>query len=199
MANLSALLLCFFYLLSPQLLAQSAEKNGVDQSLEKREMIQPSEEKQLKDNQLDDVQIIKVEKTPEVGKHVMANMDAGSMIVSLLMVLGLIIVSALILKRFNITQQGSNQIKTVASLSLGSKERLVVVQIGKQQLVLGVCPQQITLLKQLETPLSQTGKPLAISKNVLAFLQKKPVNAKNINKNQHDNTSNSDDDITTNN
>ena len=116
------------------------------------------------------------EKTPEVGKHVLANMNASSMILSLLMVLGLIIISALVLKRFNLTQQNSSQLKVIASLSLGTKERVIVVQIGEEQLVLGVCPQQISLLKNLETPIDiQAGKPLALTGNVLSFLQKNSI------------------------
>ena len=114
--------------------------------------------------------------TPQVGKHVLANMDAGSMIISLLMVLALIIISALVLKRFNLTQQGSSQLKVIASLSLGAKERVVVVQIGEQQLVLGVCPQQISLLQNLENPIDiKAGKPLAVSTNILSFLQKNNI------------------------
>jgi len=115
---------------------------------------------------------------PQVGKHVLANMDAGSMIMSLLMVLALIIISALVLKRFNLTQQGSSQLKVIASLSLGAKERVVVIQIGEQQLVLGVCPQQISLLQNLEKPIDvQAGKPLAVSTNILSFLQKNNISA----------------------
>jgi len=118
-------------------------------------------------------QLLTTEKTPQVGKHVMANMDASSMILSLLMVLALIFISAIVLKRFNLTQQSSNQLKVIASLSLGAKEKVVVVQIGDQQLVLGVCSQQISLLKNLENPIDiQVGKPLALSGNVLSFLQK---------------------------
>jgi len=114
-----------------------------------------------------------IEKTPQVGKHVMTNMDASSMILSLLMVLALIFISATVLRRFNLTQQSSNQFKVIASLSLGTKEKVVVVQIGEQQLVLGVCPQQISLLKELKTPIDiQVGKPLALPGNVLSFLQK---------------------------
>jgi len=117
-------------------------------------------------------ELLITEQAPQVGKHVMANMDAGSMILSLLMVLALIFISALVLKRFNLTQQNSNQLKVVASLSLGAKERVVVVQIGEQQLVLGVCHQQISLLKNLETPIDiQAGKSLALPGNVLSFLQ----------------------------
>ncbi|GAA6170867.1 hypothetical protein NBRC116592_05370 [Colwellia sp. KU-HH00111] len=111
--------------------------------------------------------------SPEVGKHVMANMDAASMIMSLLMVLALIIISALVLKRFNLAQQDSSQLKVIANLSLGAKERVVVVQIGEQQLVLGVCAQQITLLQTLQQPIeTKTGTPLTASANILSFLQK---------------------------
>lgn len=122
-----------------------------------------------------------VNKAPEVGKHVMANTDAGSMILSLLMVLALIFISALVLKRFNFTQQNTGQLKVVASLSLGVKERLIVAQVGEQQLVLGVTPQQITLIKSLEEPIvsSQPDKTSALSGNVLAFLQKNNFNNKN--------------------
>jgi flagellar protein FliO/FliZ len=121
------------------------------------------------------------EPAPKVGKHVMANTDAGSMILSLLMVLALIGVSAYVLKRFNITQQQSGQLKVVASLSLGVKERIVVAQVGEQQLLLGVTPQQITLIKSLEEPIdsSQPEKVSALTGNVLAFLQKNNFNTKN--------------------
>ena len=129
---------------------------------------------------------------PQVGKHVTANVDASSMILSLLMVLALIIISALVLKRFNLTQKNSNELKVVASLSLGAKERVVVVQVGEQQLVLGVCPQQISLLKHLENPLDiQSSAPLALSGNVLSFLQKNSLKKNSINTNAKSNTTTS--------
>ncbi|MBL4900001.1 MAG: flagellar biosynthetic protein FliO [Colwellia sp.] len=111
----------------------------------------------------------------------MANTDVGSMILSLLMVLALIFISALILKRFNFTQKNTGQLKVIASLSLGVKERLIVVQVGEQQLVLGVTSQQITLIKSLEEPITsnQPENTSALTGNVLAFLQKNNFNNKN--------------------
>jgi len=114
-----------------------------------------------------------VNDAPQVGKHVMANMNASSMILSLLMVLALIIVSAFVLKRFNIAQQGNNQLSVVTSLSLGAKERVVVVQVGDKQLLLGVTAQQVTLLEALAEPLiapksTTTDVPL----NIASFLLK---------------------------
>lgn len=118
--------------------------------------------------------------TPEVGKHVMANTDVGSMILSLLMVLALIFVSALVLKRFKFAQQNTGQMQVLASLSLGVKERLVVVKIGEEQLVLGVTSEKITLIKSLEEPITseQPEHSSALTGNVLAFLQKNNFNKK---------------------
>ena len=113
------------------------------------------------------------EQEPQVGKHVMANTDPSGMILSLLMVLALITICAFVLKRFNFAQQNTSQLKVVANLSLGAKERLVVVQVGEKQLVLGVTAQQITLIETLDEPIaSPSEKSLPLSSNVLAFLQK---------------------------
>jgi flagellar protein FliO/FliZ len=112
--------------------------------------------------------------SPEVGRHVMANMDAGSMILSLLMVLALIVICAFVLKRFNLTQQGVSQLKMVTSLSLGAKERVVVIQAGEQQLLLGVTAQQVTLIERLEKPLvAQTMKTTELPKSLISFLSAK--------------------------
>lgn len=116
---------------------------------------------------------------PKVGKHVMANMDAGSMILSLLMVLGLIFVSAWVLKRFNIVQQGGSQLKVVTSLSLGAKERVIVVQVGEKQLLLGVTAQNITVLDTLVEPIVEASlTPKNMPKSFLPFFGDKADEAK---------------------
>lgn len=98
------------------------------------------------------------EKTVQVGKHVSPSTDAATMILSLLIVLLVVIVSAYILKKFQVTAQGGQQaLKVVSSVHLGSKERVVVVQVGEKQLVLGVTTNQVNLLDTLDTPLG-TGK-----------------------------------------
>lgn len=115
--------------------------------------------------------------TPEVGKHVMANMNPASMILSLFLVLGLIIICALILKRFNLTQHNLSQLKIITTLRLGTKERLIVVQVGEQQLLLGVTGQQVSLLETLAEPLTnQEVKTGDLPKNILSFLSAKKSN-----------------------
>lgn len=112
--------------------------------------------------------------SPEVGKHVMANMDSGSMILSLLMVLALIVASALLLKKFNFVQQNSGQLKVVASLALGTKEKLVVVHIGEKQLILGVTSNQITLIDSGDEQLFISGNNSAdLPDNLAKFFKQK--------------------------
>ncbi|OUR75119.1 flagellar biosynthetic protein FliO [Colwellia psychrerythraea] len=145
---------------------QGVDQQSVDQeAITQQGLVQQVPESQINNNN-----------TPEVGKHVMANMDAGSMILSLLMVLALIIICALVLKRFNFTQQSVSQLKVVTSLSLGAKERVVVIQAGEQQLLLGVTAQQVTLIERLDEPLAtQTLKAAELPKNLLSFLSAKKL------------------------
>ena len=111
----------------------------------------------------------------EVGKHVTANMDAMSMILSLLMVLAVIVVSAVILKRFQGVQHNLKGLKIVTSLHLGAKEKLVVVQNGDKQFLLGVTA-QITLLETLDEPIV-TGqeKSIDFAQSIAKFLKQKTV------------------------
>ncbi len=114
------------------------------------------------------------ENIPTVGKHVGANMDAMSMIVSLLLVLGLIVICALFVKRFQPMIQMNSGLKVVSSLSLGAKERLVVVQVGEKQLLLGVTSQKISLLDNLELPIkTENSSESDINKSLLSLFKKK--------------------------
>lgn len=59
--------------------------------------------------------------------------------------------------RFNVTGQG-RQLHVVANLTLGTKERILVVQVGEQQYLLGVTNQHIELLDKLEQPLTSANQ-----------------------------------------
>lgn len=113
------------------------------------------------------------EKTVQVGKHVSPSTDATTMILSLLIVLAVVVFSAYILKKFQITAQGGQQaLKVVSSVHLGSKERVVVVQVGDKQLVLGVTANQVNLLDTLDKPLDTgTSATELFDKSVLNTLK----------------------------
>jgi flagellar protein FliO/FliZ len=117
------------------------------------------------------------EDTVEVGKHANPNLDAMSMVLSLLMVLALIVVSAWILKKFNLANKSVSGMQVISSLPLGHKEKLVVVQIAEEQLLLGVSGQQINLIKTLDKPL-EINSPISseLGQKLNRFIAKKTVN-----------------------
>ena len=117
---------------------------------------------------------------PEVGKHVGANMDALTTVIALLMVLALIIACAFILKGIRPKNFENKGLKIVTSLQLGSKERLVVVQIGDKQQLLGVTTQHITLLDTLDEPIKASSPITAeLGKSLVSLVQKHVSNKKN--------------------
>lgn len=75
----------------------------------------------------------------------------------LLTVLALIAAAAWAVKRFGGFRSGAQgQMKIVGGLSVGTRERVVLLQVGEQQLVLGVSPGQIRTLHVLDKPLPST-------------------------------------------
>lgn len=71
-------------------------------------------------------------------------------------VLALIFALAWILKRTRIGGPNFSQsIRVIATHPLGYKEKILVVKVGEEQLVLGVSSQQITFLCKLENTLSE--------------------------------------------
>lgn len=71
-------------------------------------------------------------------------------ILSLLLVLAAIVLVAWLLKRMNTAQQGSGHLlKMLGSISIGQRERIVLVEIDRTWLVIGVGPGQIRTLHTL--------------------------------------------------
>lgn len=79
--------------------------------------------------------------------------SAASMLGGLILVLLLIFALAYLLRRFNLVPTHNNVLKTLAVTSLGQKERLVLVQVGEQQYLLGVSAQQVNLIDKLAEPI----------------------------------------------
>lgn len=75
---------------------------------------------------------------------------------SLFVVIVVILLLALGIKKFNMGFPGSRAIKVVSAMSLGTKERIVIVEIGGRQHVLGVTSSQINHLFSLDEPIEST-------------------------------------------
>jgi flagellar protein FliO/FliZ len=69
-------------------------------------------------------------------------------------IVALILCSGYLLKKVNRSAfQVSGPMKVVTSLSLGIKEKLVLVQIGdSQQILLGVSPERVTKIESFDEP-----------------------------------------------
>jgi flagellar protein FliO/FliZ len=89
--------------------------------------------------------------------------------IALLFMVGLIVGLAWLMKRFShpLFQQ-QKHLRLVASLSLGVKEKIILVEVDGKQLVLGVTPQQITSLHVIDNPLKDSDSSEGSEKNPLA-------------------------------
>jgi flagellar protein FliO/FliZ len=77
----------------------------------------------------------------------------GHMLLGLALVIGLIFLLGWVLRRVQqIGPRGGQVIKLVASQALGPRDRLLLVQVGAEQILLGVSPGRITTLHVLEEP-----------------------------------------------
>jgi len=98
----------------------------------------------------------------QIGYAAPSTPGIGSAMVGLVLVLGLILGMAWLLKRMPGAGQGlrqSDQLRIVGMLSVGSKERVAVIQVGGEQLLVGVSPGGISRLYLLPEALDVAPAP----------------------------------------
>ncbi|KEA64294.1 Flagellar biosynthesis protein FliQ [Marinobacterium lacunae] len=78
------------------------------------------------------------------------------LVLGLFAVIALILALAWLVKRVNVLPGQRAGMQVVAVLSLGQRERAVLVQVGEQQLLLGVCPSQVSLIHRFDTPVIES-------------------------------------------
>lgn len=92
---------------------------------------------------------------------------AGSLLqvfIGLIAVLLLIAATAWVAKRFGVTRsRASNVLHVISSASVGTRERVVVVEVGESWLVIGVAPGSVNALMTL--PRGEVPSPAAPSLN----------------------------------
>lgn len=105
------------------------------------------------------------------GSHLL-NVTLG-----LMAIIGLIFALSLFVKRFGSgTFSANTQLKIISSMPLGTRERIVLIDAGGQQLLLGITPTNINTLHVFTDPIVVNNKPEVqsdFSQKLMAILQQK--------------------------
>lgn len=98
--------------------------------------------------------------------------DFLQMIFGLLLVLGIIFGMAWFIRRMGSFQQVSHgALRVLGGLSVGQRERIVLVQVGKEQLLIGLAPGQIRTLHVLDEKVSINASSVTQSNSFAERLQ----------------------------
>jgi len=93
------------------------------------------------------------------------------LLLSLGLVVAIIFALAWLVKRFNfIPQQSQNLIKIMSTLSVGSRDRLALIQVGDEQLLIALTPGKISKLHCLKNPVKTVDEAQSSFKNKMDFL-----------------------------
>ena len=93
------------------------------------------------------------------------------MLLGLVAVLVIIVLLALLLKKVTGLNLASSHIKLIDSTRLGTKEKLVIVEIQQQQYVLGVTAHSINTVCELQQPIVKKAPSMSFDKMMKQFLQ----------------------------
>ncbi len=103
-----------------------------------------------------------------------ATLDLATTLGSLLFVIALILLLAWLLKRMRVPAFGQQKgLSIIKQLPVGTRERVMIIQVGEEQYLIGVTTQSIQLLAKLDNPLIQEELPATAFSNQLMQLLKK--------------------------
>ena len=104
---------------------------------------------------------------PKVMPHAVSPVGPGEVLqvfVALLFILGLIVLVAWLMRRYVTLPAGrSGALRMLAAISVGQRERVVLVQAGETQLLIGIAPGQVRTLHVFDKPvmLADASQPAA--------------------------------------
>ncbi|MGX9456337.1 flagellar biosynthetic protein FliO [Photobacterium damselae subsp. damselae] len=84
------------------------------------------------------------------------DLNIATTLASLLLVIGLIFLLAWLVKRMQVTgfKGRQQELQIVSQLAVGTKERIALVQVGQEQVLVGITAHNISLLTKLEHPVT---------------------------------------------
>ena len=88
---------------------------------------------------------------------------------SLVFILGIIFVGAWLLKRFGrVNGIANDQMRVMANMAVGQRERVILLEVGKEQLLIGVTASKVSLLHELKEPIVFDDPPPSVIKGGFA-------------------------------
>ena len=116
---------------------------------------------------------------PVLSKGLEPSDHIWQIMTSLTLILLLIFVGAWLVKRFGrVNGVASDKMQVLANMAVGQRERIILLEIGGEQLLIGVTPSQVNFLYELKEPIdfnkqqnSAVGLSQKISQNFAEKLQ----------------------------
>ncbi|PSV23339.1 flagellar biosynthetic protein FliO [Photobacterium leiognathi subsp. mandapamensis] len=104
-------------------------------------------------------------------------LNIATTLASLLLVLVIIVFLAWLLKRMRVAGISGNDsgLKVVKQLAVGQRERVVLLQVGEEQMLVGITQHNISLLSKLDKPLTMDESPSGDFASQLSKLMKNNV------------------------
>lgn len=134
------------------------------------------------DSQLDSASALTLKQAKIPSESVLTQSLSGTdlleLIFGLLFVLATIVVVVWLIKRIGRLNHTSNkQMHIVAAMNLGAREKIILIQVGEQQILIGATPTSINKLHILDQPLIEPDpvEPFsqALSEKLKNFLGKR--------------------------
>ncbi|MEK6168932.1 flagellar biosynthetic protein FliO [Vibrio cholerae] len=109
-----------------------------------------------------------------------SQLDLATTLGSLLFVIALILLLAWLLKRMRVPAFGQQKgLSIIKQLPVGTRERVMIIQVGEEQYLIGVTTQSIQLLAKLDNPLIQEElQATAFSNQLMQLLKKHETDSK---------------------
>jgi len=103
-----------------------------------------------------------------------SQLDLATTFGSLVFVIAFILLLAWLLKRMRLpSMNGRDGLKVVRQLPVGTKERIMVVQAGEEQFLIGVTAQSVNMLSRLEKPIQDLeSEPVPFASQLSQLLKK---------------------------
>ncbi len=96
----------------------------------------------------------------------------GEVVISLALVVGAIFALAFLYKKMQLKMPGNRHFKIVATLAVGPKERILVIELQGKQRVIGVTSHSVNFLFELENPLPEEKLASDFHSQLQSFLKK---------------------------